>query len=65
MPPARRIEDRIRELCARIKSAPDAELVHILSELRVATHECTRRTGNKVSATVLSWRTILPERRKS
>jgi hypothetical protein len=65
MHPSRRIEDRIRELCARIKSAPERELVQILSELRAATHEYTRRTENRISATVLSWRTILPERRKT
>lgn len=65
MPPARRIEDRIRELCARLKCAPDRELAQILSELTAATHEYTRRTENRISATILTWRTVLPERRKA
>jgi hypothetical protein len=65
MPPARRIEDRIRELCARVKSAPERELADILCELQAATHEYTRRTENRISATILSWRTMLPDRRKT
>jgi hypothetical protein len=59
------MEDRIRELCARVKSAPESELVQILSELNAATHEFTRRAENRISATVFSWRTVLPERRKA
>jgi hypothetical protein len=65
MPPARRIEDRIRELCAQVGSAPERELVKILSELQSTIHEYARRTENKISASVLSWRTFPRERRKA
>jgi hypothetical protein len=65
MAPSRRIEDRIRDLCARLESAPECELVQILSELHATTHEYTRRTENRISATILSWRTLPPERRKT
>ena len=65
MPPARRIEDRIRQLCARVTSAHDLELVKVLAELRSAIHEYTRRSENRISATVFSWRTIPHERRKA
>jgi len=32
--PSRRVEDRIRDLCAQAVSAPDSELEPILKELR-------------------------------
>ena len=40
--PGRRLEDRIRELCAKAASASDAETVPILQELRQALHEHAR-----------------------
>ena len=64
MHPTRRIEDRIRGLCARIRTAQEHELVQVLSELQSAIHEYTRRTENRVSATILSWREYPQERRK-
>jgi RecJ-like exonuclease len=37
--PARRLEDRIRELCAKVSVAPETELDAALSELKSALHE--------------------------
>lgn len=64
-PPTRRIDDRIRELCTRVASAPECEVAAILAELQTTIHEYTRRTQNRLSATVLSWRTYRGERRKA
>ncbi len=64
MPPARRLEDRIRELCAHLSCASEADLVVILSELQAAITEYIRRVENKTSATILSFPNVLRERRK-
>ena len=64
MIPARRIEDRIRILCARVSTAPERDLLKVLSELQSTIHEYTRRTENRISASILSWRTFPQERRK-
>jgi hypothetical protein len=64
-PRTRRIDDRIRELCARVASAPESETAAILAELQTTIHEYTRRTQNRFSATVLSWRAFRGERRKA
>jgi hypothetical protein len=64
-PPTRRIDDRIRDLCSRVTSAPECEVAAILSELQTTIYEYTRRTQNRLSATVLSWRTYRGERRKA
>ncbi len=42
MMPGRRLEDRIRELCAKAATASDAEIVQVLQELRHALHEHAR-----------------------
>ncbi|HEY7098523.1 MAG TPA: hypothetical protein VH437_17485 [Terriglobales bacterium] len=63
MPPSRRIDDRIRELCGRIVSANDSESETLVSELRVALSEYTRRV-DKTSAVVLSWPEFPRDRRK-
>jgi hypothetical protein len=65
MPPTRRIEDHIRVLCARVSSAQERDLVKVLCELQSTIHEYTRRSENKISASVLSWRTFPRERRKA
>jgi len=41
--PDRRLEDRIRELCAKAASAPAHEVQVVLKELRVALAEHARR----------------------
>jgi len=65
MPHTRRIEDRIRTLCARVASADGEDLVKVLCELQSTIHEYTRRAENRISATVLTWRTFWQERRKA
>jgi len=40
--PSRRLEDRIRDLCAKAATASDAETVQVLQELRQALHEHAR-----------------------
>jgi hypothetical protein len=64
MPPARRLEDRIRELCADLSCASEAELVGILSELQAAITEYIRRVDNKTSAIILNFPNFPRERRK-
>lgn len=60
----RRIEDQIRDLCARAAmSASDEELMEIAIELRVALNESLRRKGNVTLATILTWPKTRPERR--
>ena len=39
----RRLEDRIRELCGKVVSAPDDEIGPIIEELKVALREHSRR----------------------
>ncbi len=65
MTPARRLEDRIRELCSRLSRADDAEAIQLLSELRAALNEQTQRFQKKISATLLTWRESPHERRKA
>ena len=63
MPPSRRLEDRIRELGARIAAAQNGDLHKLVSELQAALTEHTLRINNKTSATVLSWPEFPRERR--
>jgi hypothetical protein len=62
--PARRLEDKIRELCARTCSTTKDSLA-VLSELQAAMHEYTRRVGNRTYASVLGWPDPPDDRRKS
>lgn len=41
--PSRRLEDRIRELCAAVVSADDQEMPRIISRLNAALHEHNER----------------------
>jgi hypothetical protein len=41
--PSRRLDDRIRELCARAVSADDSDFAAVLSDLRSALHEHSAR----------------------
>jgi len=65
MPPARRLEDRIRELSARLASAENGEFERVLAELRDAMNEHTQRFKNKISSTLLRWQGSQRERRKA
>jgi hypothetical protein len=62
--PGRRIEDRIRELCARIAVAQGEEVAEMLSELQIAMHEHARRVDNETTAAVITWPVFPKERRK-
>lgn len=44
--PTRRLDDRIRELCARITEASNGELEGVLQELLGAVHEKVERLRN-------------------
>jgi len=63
---ARRLEDRIRELCARAVAAQDSELVTIFSALQQALREHNDRLRKLAAAKLAAWRprgggiTILP-----
>lgn len=64
--PARRVEDRIRELCAEAvaaKSSHKAQL--ILAELRLAIRQYTQRLRNRAAAVFIGCSDLPPERRKT
>jgi hypothetical protein len=64
--PIRRLEDRIRELCARVATASEHEQEQILTELQTAVTEYMRRADNKLLATIFDWPQIpIVERRKT
>ena len=62
--PSRRLEDRIRELSARLASSSDSEFSQVLG-LQATLSEHSRRVRNKTSASILSWPEHPHERRKS
>jgi len=64
MRPKRRIEDQLRELCARAARASDPALPAIMSELEVVLNEYMRRVSNRNYANVLLWPKSPLERRK-
>ena len=41
--PSRRLEDRIRQLCAKAVAAPESDLEPVITELKLALHEHTER----------------------
>ena len=53
---ARRLEDRIRELCALAVSAQDSELESIFSSLQSALREHTERIRKLAAAKLTPWR---------
>jgi len=65
MPVSRRLEDRIRDLCAQAVAAGSGDLNPVLSELKAALHEHTQRLRAMAAAsTVRSAREFPPERRR-
>ena len=65
MPVARRLEDRIRSLCAKAVAVGSGELNPILSDLKVALHEHTERLRTMAAAlTLRPSREFPPERRR-
>jgi hypothetical protein len=64
--PARRLEDRIRELCARVLIESEPELTVTARELQRAIREHVMRVGNlTVAATVARRPYLIRERRRS
>jgi hypothetical protein len=62
---SRRLDDRIRELCARVIASENSdELNLILPELRTAIHEATERLRLRAAATLMGNSKPPKERRK-
>jgi len=62
--PERRLEDKIRDLCANLVVSSDDDFQQALSELRAAINEHTLRIQNRTSAVVLRWPEFPQDRRK-
>ena len=63
--PARRLEDRIRELCARALYAKEPEWDTVVHELQLAIQEHILRLANvATAATVAGKPEVMQERRK-
>jgi len=52
---ARRLEDRIRDLCSQAVRAQDSELTAIFSSLQLALHEHTERIRKLAAANLATW----------
>jgi hypothetical protein len=64
--PARRLEDQIRELCARVLYEKEPQWTATLRELQVAIQEHIRRISNiSLAVTVAGKPEIARERRKT
>jgi len=71
--PARRLEDRIRDLCTRVASVDNSDFLEIVAvlhislnefmQLQVAIKDLMRRTDNNAAATLFSWPEFPRERR--
>jgi hypothetical protein len=59
----RRKTDRIREICARMLQASDAELLALSSELQIALNDHTLQLENRTTAGLLKWPNPPEERR--
>jgi hypothetical protein len=64
MPVARRLEDRVRSLCAKAVAAGSGELNPILSDLKAALYEHTQRLRTMAASTLRPPREFPPERRR-
>jgi hypothetical protein len=61
---ARRLEDRIRQLCARLLIEPEPEWSVTLKELQLALQEHTLRIRNLATAVFIAGTRIIERRRK-
>jgi hypothetical protein len=62
---SRRLEDRIRDLCARVVSAKDPEELNlVLPQLKTAIHQAIERVRTKAVAVLGSSRALPKDRRK-
>ena len=63
--PTRRLEDRIRELCARALYERDPQWSATLAQLQFAIQEHSLRIGNACTGTVVSGKSLIIERRQA
>ena len=64
--PARRLEDRIRQLCARAIVPKEPDIPTSLAELRLAIHEHVLRLTNLTTAATVAGRPeLIRERRRA
>ena len=63
--PQRRIDDRIRELCARAQAATDGDLESILQELLALIHRKDERLKRRAGRLLLNHEQLEPERRST
>jgi hypothetical protein len=62
---SRRLDDRIRKLCAKVASSRDPdELNEALPELKSAIHEAIERLRNRAAVVLSGRRDVPPDRRK-
>jgi hypothetical protein len=61
----RRLEDRIRELCAQLSEATDGEFEDAADELQSIVAEHILRMQNRTSCTILKWPEFPSDRRKA
>ncbi len=62
---ARRLDDRIRELCIAAIAANDSRVKPILAELQSLIHHYTQQLRTKAARTLTGHSGLPPERRKS
>jgi hypothetical protein len=63
--PARRLEDRIRELCARALYEREPHWSATMRELQVAIHDHMLRVANLSAGAIAAGRPLITERRES
>jgi hypothetical protein len=62
--PARRLEDRIRELCARALFEREPQWSRTVHELQLAIEEHSLRVTNANAASMVSGKPVITERRQ-
>lgn len=63
--PARRLEDRIRELCARALFEKDPEWSATIHQLQSAIQEHALRISNASTGTIVTGKPLIIERRQA
>jgi hypothetical protein len=63
--PTRRLEDRVRELCARALDEKDPEWSATIHQLQLAIHEHILRVANTSTGAVVTGKPLVIERRQA
>jgi len=63
--PRRRLDDRLREICAKLRTASNGELEDSLQELLALIHRKAERLKARGGRLLLQGEQLEPERRKS